>query len=101
MNYHFVALSLLILYPRGWCFGFTTSSSKLSTTTAVYFRPSHSQDHNNSDAAPQGAFITAATFVNGPHPALAAAIIRELCKEDLAGEGDNLSEDDLLDVCFF
>jgi hypothetical protein len=106
MNYLFVALSLLTMNPRG-CFGFTTSSSKPSTTTtAVYFRPSdsHANDDDKSDAAPNAVFFTASSFSNGPHPALAAAIIRELCEEVLAGEageGDDLSDDDLFDQCFF
>lgn len=78
---------------------------KLSTTTAVYFRPSHSDDDSvelslaaaTTDAAPKKASIMWAT---GPKADLAAAIIGELCKEDLAGKGDDLFDNDLLDECF-
>ncbi len=100
MNYITAAVSLLAMNSQV-CFGFTTSSSK-QATTSVYFRPDQ-VDPIISTAAiiPKDDTRRGMTFVNGPRAALAAAIIKDLCEEDLQRKEDDLGDDDLLDECCF
>lgn len=101
MNYLIVASSLLAMNAQG-CFGFTTSSSKQATTTSVYFRPNQVDPIISATATiPKEDSRRGITFVNGPRAALAAAIIKDLCEEDLEGKEDDLCDDELLDECCF
>ncbi len=102
MNYFLAALSLLTVNSQA-CFGFTTSSSKQVTTTSVYFRPPYDpvvSIISTTAIIPKNDTSRGMKFVNGPRPALAAAIIRDLCEKDLGRDGDDLSDDDLLDECY-
>ena len=102
MNFSLAALSLstiiMVNHPQA-CFGFITSNSEPATNAAT-LRPSQDVAEPIIGASTDAAVPPRVFFVNGPKAALAAAMIKELCKDYVAEERGDLSDEEFIDECF-